>query len=91
MALGGLGSAGYRWEFEVYGSPGVVAVHPDFPAQQNQAPMNPSVLQTTSVEHLFTIEALKPGKAEVRFLLRRPWQKDVSPVRTETIRVTVTE
>jgi predicted secreted protein len=89
VVLGGLGSAGYLWEFEVEGSPGVIAVHPDFSTQKETMHPNHSTLQTSSVEHLFTIEALKPGQAEVRFLLRRPWQKDTPPVRTMAVHVTV--
>ena len=91
VTLGGLGSAGYLWEFEIEGPPGVIAVHPDFSTQKDSMHINPSTLQTSSVEHLFTIDALRPGKAEVRFLLRRPWQKDTPPVRTIAVHVTVAE
>lgn len=91
VVLGGLGSAGYLWEFEVDGPPGVIAVRPDFPTQKETTRTNRSTLQTSSVEHLFTIEALKPGQAEVRFLLRRPWQRETPPVRTITVHVTVPE
>ncbi len=91
ITLGGLGSAGYLWEFEIDGPPGVVAVRSDFSTQKDPAHINPSALQTSSVEHLFIIEALKPGKAEVWFLLRRPWQKDTPPVRTVAVHVTVAE
>lgn len=91
VALGGLGSAGYLWEFEIEGTPGVVAVHPDFSTQKDQMQSNSSGLQTSSVENPFIIQALKSGKAEVRFLLRRPWQKGAAPLRTVAVRVTVTE
>ncbi len=91
IMLGGLGSAGYLWEFEIEGPAGVIAVHPDFSMQKDSTHIHPSTLQTSSVEHLFIIDALRPGKAEVRFLLRRPWQKDTPPVRTIAVHVTVAE
>ena len=52
-------------------------------------PPHPALLQTSSVEHTFVIEALAPGRSEVRFMLRRPWEKNVPPVRTLSVRVTV--
>ena len=37
----------------------------------------------------FTFRALKPGETEIRFELRRPWEKDVSPADVRTMRVKV--
>jgi len=88
--LGGLGSAGYVWEVEIDEAAGVIAVRPGLSSTVPPR-ANRSRLQTYSVEHTFIIDALKPGKAEVRFLLRRPWQKDASPARTVTVHVTVAE
>ncbi len=94
VALGGLGSAGYIWTFEVDGLPGVITVRsapsvPSVPLKNFQSDTHRSTLQTASVEHIFVIEAREPGKAEARFLLRRPWEKSVPPVRTVTVHVTV--
>ncbi|SEL24884.1 protease inhibitor I42 family protein [Nitrosovibrio tenuis] len=97
VVLGGLGSAGYVWEFQINGPPGVIAIRPVLPVLPESPPKapdapdaaHPSALQTTSVEHTFIIDALEPGEAEALFFLRRPWQKDVPPVRTVTVRVTV--
>jgi predicted secreted protein len=91
VVLGGLGSAGYVWEFEVDEPSGVIAVRSGLSSAKVPAHANHSRLQTYSVEHTFIIDALKPGKAEVRFLLRRPWQKDAPSARTVTIHVTVAE
>lgn len=94
VVLGGLGSAGYVWMFEVDGLPGVIAVRsatsvPSFPPENSQSEAHRPTLQTTSVEHIFVIEARELGKAEARFLLRRPWEKSVPPVRMVTVHVTV--
>ena len=88
VVLGGLGSAGYAWEFEVEGSPGVIFVRASLPVPSSD-PQRPVLLQTSSVEHTFIIEALAPGKAEARFVLKRPWEKNVPPVRMISVRVTV--
>jgi predicted secreted protein len=87
QALGSLGSAGYAWEFEVYGPEGVIRVYQAPPGLSSI--VEASVLQTYSVEHNFIIEALELGKAEVRFVLRRPWEKDVPPVQVMAVRVAV--
>jgi predicted secreted protein len=87
LSLGGAGSAGYAWEFKVDGSPGVILVRQALPEPQPDVP--PSALQTYSVEHTFIIEALGPGKVEVRFVLKRPWEKEVPPVQVKSVRVTV--
>lgn len=94
VVLGGLGSAGYAWEFEVDGPSDVIAVQSvpsisSTSSKDSQPDAHRSTLQTTSVEHIFVIEALEPGKAEARFLLKRPWEKSGPPVRTVTVRVTV--
>lgn len=90
VVLGGLGSAGYAWESKVEGPPGVIYVRPSLPSAHSSGPQSkPPVTQTFSVEHTFIIEALAPGKAEAQFILRRPWEKNVPPLRMISIRVTV--
>jgi predicted secreted protein len=89
VVIGGLGSAGYAWGFEVEGPPGVIFVRASLLPPPPANPPPPALLQTSSVEHTFVIEALAPGKSEVRFMLRRPWEKNVPPVRTLSVRVTV--
>ncbi len=89
LVLGSLGSAGYAWEFEVRGSPGVIGIRSGPPGPTSD--IQPSVLQTYSVEHTYVITALAPGKAEVRFLLRRPWEKGKPPARAILVHVIVIE
>ena len=89
VVLGGLGSAGYAWESKVEGPPGVIYVRALPPAPSSGPQPQPPVTQTFSVEHTFIIEALAPGKAEAQFILRRPWEKNVPPLRVISVRVTV--
>jgi inhibitor of cysteine peptidase len=37
----------------------------------------------------FIFEALKPGKATASLIYRRPWEKDVPPIKTYKIHITV--
>jgi predicted secreted protein len=89
VVIGGLGSAGYAWGFEVEGPTGVIFVRASLLALPPADPPHPALLQTSSVEHTFVIEALAPGKSKVRFVLRRPWEKKVPPVRMISVPVTV--
>lgn len=86
VVLGGLGSAGYTWEAEVDGPPGVLFVRPSPPPPANDPNAR---LQSFSVDVGFIIEALRPGTAEARFALKRPWEKEQPPLRSVTVRVTV--
>lgn len=38
---------------------------------------------------ILTFDALKPGKAEIRLKYRRPWEKDVAPIKTHKVIVTI--
>lgn len=38
---------------------------------------------------ILTFEALKPGKAEIHLKYRRPWEKDVPPIKTHKVYVTL--
>jgi len=87
LALGSLGSAGYTWESEIIGPQDVVLVRPGPP--KTTSDIQPPVLQTYSVEETYIIEAISPGKAEVKFSLKRPWEKEKPPVQVKSIQVTV--
>lgn len=38
---------------------------------------------------ILTFDALKPGKAEIQLKYRRPWEKDVAPIKTHKVFVTI--
>ncbi len=87
LALGSLGSAGYTWESEIVGPQGVVLVRTGPPGKTS--PVHPTFLQTYSVESTYVIEAVGPGSVEVKFSLRRPWEKGTLPAKIESFQVTV--
>jgi len=85
LILGGTGSTGYVWECGIIGPPDVILVRETL----QEAPPDTGRLQNFSVNHTYIIEALGPGKAEARFVFRRPWEKDTSPLQVKSIRVNV--
>ncbi len=88
VVLGGLGNAGYAWEPNAEGLPGVIFIRFSLPTPSPD--VQPYGARISSEEHTFVIEVLAPGKTEVRFVLRRQWEKDVPPVRAISVWVTVT-
>ena len=82
MILAGLGASGYAWDFTVKGSD-VLSV--------SEEPVAPSAASPSSYncDVVYTITALRPGNAQVRFVLRRPWEHDRPPLREVVVGVNV--
>ncbi len=81
LELKGLGSAGYAWTFDVTGDKEAVAV--SFAAAASDHPI------VGSVDHELLIKGLAHGKATVRAVLKRPWEKDKLPAEERVLKVTV--
>lgn len=82
------GGTGYVWESEVIGPPDVIRIRE---LCEEPHDVDRSVMQNYSVDCTYVIEALQPGKAQARFVFRRPWEKDISPLQVKYIRVNVIE
>jgi predicted secreted protein len=84
VRLKGLGTAGYRWMPRVEGDEGIAEVAETGLAEPADRRIG------TSADELFTIRALRPGTAVVRFEQRRPFEpKDVPPVEERTMEIRV--
>jgi len=83
--LGGLGSAGYIWSFAIGGPADVIAV-----SFETVEPPSGSLPSSYDCDYVFTLAALKPGKARIRFYLHRPWERGAPPVREVIMDVLVT-
>lgn len=88
LRLGGLGSAGYAWEYEVEGDAGAVTVSMASDPSPPRAPPGGPPPSSYSVEHELVIAARAPGVARITASLRRPWQRG-QPA-PSVIRATVT-
>lgn len=84
VRLAGLGTAGYRWEPLLEGDPGVALVHP---AGEDTSEDNEAV--GASADEVFTVHANRPGATRIRFVQRRPWERDVPPANEHTIQLRV--
>ncbi len=89
LELRGLGSTGYSWEPHLIGPDGIVSVRrvPSGPAARPPAggPAPPS----GSLPELFEVTALAEGTVLVRFVLRREWEPNESPLEENEFHVVV--
>jgi predicted secreted protein len=77
VRLPGLGTAGYAWEHSAPAA-GPVAVVEAHEAEEAQHERDRPAGK--SADQLFTIRALRPGKAAVTFRQRRPWEATAAPI-----------
>ena len=86
LRLAGLGTAGYRWAPEVGGDDAVAEVV----SAGTEEPAGEGV--GASRAELFTIRALRPGVAHVRFEQRRPWEPlDLPPANVHEVELHVVD
>lgn len=88
LEVGGSGSAGYGWSYEVTGPPSIVTVSldagaPPPPPPAGRPPMSYSVSYTLSVV------AVRKGSAVVHLRLQRATERDKPPLREIEVRVAV--
>jgi predicted secreted protein len=88
LKLGGLGSAGYLWEYNVGANEGIVKLDIERSSPPPKSP-GQNLPSNYSVEETLIITALNQGFAKVEARLRRPWEKDKQPLRTVLVEVTV--
>jgi len=91
LKLGGLGSAGYTWEYAIEAEAGIVALSMEsLPPPVCPQPGGPAP-DSYSIERLLIITALTPGVARVRLSLRRPWERGKPPLREMCMEITVVQ
>jgi hypothetical protein len=89
LEIGGLGSAGYAWSYEVEGPAGVIAV-----AIETVPPPSPPAgapPTSYSAQHVLAVTGLEEGSATINLAQRRPWEKQKPPLREMRVQVTVTK
>jgi predicted secreted protein len=89
LTLKGLGAAGYAWSYSLQEGEGVVEVSTD--TLNAMPPLGPgdTAPGSYSSDELVTITARRPGRASIRFVQRRPWERDRPPHREQLIEVHV--
>jgi predicted secreted protein len=91
IRLGGLGSAGYAWDFIIEGSSNIVEVSTEQVDTSSLPPPGGYPPGSSNTDTLFTIKALKIGKTQIKLILRRSWEKNKPPLRGIFLEVNVSE
>jgi predicted secreted protein len=81
----GLGTAGYIWQHEIDDPSGAVDVRWERGFPEGRPPAAVGV----SAPEVATITALAPGRATLRLVQRRPWERDAPPLHAHTVEVRV--
>jgi hypothetical protein len=89
LEIGGLGSAGYDWSYEIIGAADIVKVTLDASAPPPPPPTGAALPNSFSVPFALSVVALKQGSATIHLSLQRPWEKQKPPLREISVRVTV--
>lgn len=89
--IGGLGSAGYGWDYAVEGDPDIVTVSIESLPPPLPPPPGGTPPDTYSAEQLVVITAEAPGEATVRLLLRRPWEHDKPALREIRFEISISQ
>jgi len=82
--LEGLGASGYTWEHRIEGPPDVLSI-----TAEVVTPAISPQLTSYNINYVYKIIAIKPGKAIIRFCLRRPWESHKPPMREVLLDITV--
>ena len=88
LDVGGLGSAGYSWSYEVRGASDIVTVSLDAGAPPPR-PASGAPPDSFSVSYTLSVLALRAGSTTVHLSLQRAGEKDKPPLREIDVRVTV--
>ena len=89
--LGGLGSAGYTWGYEISGDPGILGISlesSDIPPSPPPGSLPPSSFSAVIVS---IMTARKPGISSIRFFLHRPWEHNKLPLKEVSLIIEITD
>jgi predicted secreted protein len=89
LRLQGLGSAGYTWNYSVDENDKVVSVSRAMAGGPTRAPAGGPPPDAYSLDDLFTIQALQPGRVLIRFFQQRSWEKDRPPLKEYALEIQV--
>jgi len=84
IRLESLLSAGYEWQPESHEGGEVAQVRKAAPTEGEEA-------VGASPDEVFTVKAVRPGKARLRFAQRRPWEKEGKPAKEHVLDLEVSE
>lgn len=80
LELGGLGSAGYTWEYTI-DDPQIIDISTEMIGDIPKLPPGGHSPNSFDRNYLFNITALHPGIAHMNLFLRRSWERDIPPLK----------
>lgn len=88
LTLPGLATAGYQWTYEITQSDDAVVTVAAVPSEaERYESAQPAI--GSSRDEIFAIQALKPGRATLRFKQGRSWERDQPPLKEFQIEIAV--
>ena len=84
QTLGGLGAAGYTWDYVIEGPSDILSV-----SLKTVAPPTAPLPSSYNSDYVYTITTLKLGNTRIRFYLHRTWEHDKPPLREVIMDVSV--
>ena len=89
--LGGLGGAGYIWEFSVEGPPNIVEVSTEQLDTSAPPPPGGYPPNSSSTDTILVIKALNSGKIQIKLSLRRPWEQNKPPLKQLSLQLEISK
>ncbi|GET35464.1 protease inhibitor I42 family protein [Microseira wollei] len=83
LRLPGLGAAGYLWTYDIAWDSNLIDI------SQTTAKSSEFPAVGSSMDQVFILRGLATGHLTIRFMQRRPWEKNQPPVAEHTLEVDI--
>ena len=84
VRLKGLATAGYQWNYSIEDNKDHVSISKDF-----VLPAGSADKAGASADEVFTIKAIKAGIVNIDFFQKRSWEKSVSAVKSQKVKMII--
>lgn len=89
LSLPGLGTAGYRWTYEIDGDKTLIDVSATGAEHQQLSHKRGVPLVGSGNDEGFVLRALAVGHLSIRFIQRRPWEKNQPPLKEHIVNIEI--
>ena len=85
LMLPGLGTAGYLWTYAIEGKSNLVDISKTTADSTQPTDEFGMPIVGSSVDEVFTVQALEPGRVTIHFTQSRPWEKNKPPLKQHNL------
>lgn len=89
LSLPGLGAAGYPWTYEIDGYRTLIDVSATRAEHQQPRHESEVPLVSSGSDEVFILQALAVGHLSIRFVRRRPWEKNQPPLKEHIVNIEI--